>query len=443
MLVRLSRQIHDRMRVHLNAEPTEQVGFLFMRGTADEMTVEDYHGVPRADLVDPSPFHAEVAEEAQARILMEASRRQLCLGEVHSHPRSTSGTAFSGSDLSGFSEFVPHVFWRTRQHAYAAFVFGVDEFDSLAWRDSSRAPSGSATIDVGGRLIKPTGLTWKALEARARSTRERFIRQELLFGREGQAALHGTSVGVVGLGGLGVHVVQQLAYLGIGRFVLVDADLCDQTNLNRLIGATETDIGRSKAVIAERLIRAIAPEAGVSAVETAFPSALSQASLASCSVIFGCVDNDRARLALLDYCCQRRIPYLDLATDAENGFGGRLVFSGIGAGCLFCLGELDQKEMWHTGSTEAQRNEDRRIYGVSSSALDSSGPAVISINGVVASLAVTEFLAFVTGLRIPQPYLNYRGGLGIVTRGERPGLSHCYYCEDRWNESACGLDVRA
>lgn len=53
---------------------------------------------------------------------------------------------------------------------------------------------------------------------------ERFDRQILLFGEEGQEKLAAATVAIVGVGGLGSHVVQQLAYLGIRRFLLVDGE---------------------------------------------------------------------------------------------------------------------------------------------------------------------------------------------------------------------------
>jgi molybdopterin/thiamine biosynthesis adenylyltransferase len=355
---------------------------------------------------------------------------------VHSHPVSSHRAAFSESDLLGFSDFVPHVYWRLRERAYVALVMTPTDFDSLVWRESPDAPAGFARIAVDDKILDPTELTWRLLGERKDFERQRFARQEHLLGHAGQERLRNISVGIIGVGGLGSHVVQQLAFVGVRCFVLIDGDRCERTNLNRLIGAVETDIGRPKTAIAERMIRAVESRARVTTIDTGFPSPLSQALLASCAIIFGCVDNDKARLDLLEYSCGRRIPYLDLASDAERGVGGRIVFTGLGHGCLFCRGELDQREIWLSGATKDQRREDQRIYGISRDALADVGPAIVSVNGVVASLAVTEFLAFVTGLRSPQPHLNYRGDLGIVTKGERPTLEACYYCGDRWNAAA-------
>jgi proteasome lid subunit RPN8/RPN11 len=436
MLVRFSPSLYARMVAHLRAEPTEQVGFLLMRKAADDFVVEDYHGVSKAGLVEPSAFHAEVSEEEQSSVFVEASRRGLSLGEVHSHPGSGHRAAFSSSDLLGFSDFVPYVCWRLRQQDYIALVFAASSFDSLFWHQSAETPAGTARIAIGDRILEPTAESWRLLQERVNLERERFARQEHLLGELGQRHLRNVVVGIVGAGGLGSHVVQQLALLGVRYYVLVDADICQRTNLNRLVGAVETDVGKLKISIAERMIRGIEANARVTEIDTAFPSSLANASLANCGIIFGCVDDDRARLALLEYCCSRGIPYIDLASDAECGIGGRVVFSGLGRGCLFCRGELDQREIWLAGATREQRREDQSIYGVSRGALEGIGPAIVSVNGVVASLGVTEFLAFVTGLRAPQAHLNYRGELGIVTKAERPAVEACYYCHDLWSTRA-------
>jgi len=75
-----------------------------------------------------------------------------------------------------------------------------------------------------------------------------------------------------------------------------------------------------------------------------------------------------------------------------------------------------------------QREADRRIYGVDRNTLAGTGPAVVSINGVVASLAVTEFMVLVTGLRKPVGQLTYRADLGVVRASLDLPSPGCYYC---------------
>ena len=62
--------------------------------------------------------------------------------------------------------------------------------------------------------------------------------------------VNGVRVGVVGAGGTGSAVIEQLARLGVGELVIFDDDTIDETNLTRIHGATVADVGRAKAELA-------------------------------------------------------------------------------------------------------------------------------------------------------------------------------------------------
>lgn len=91
-------------------------------------------------------------------------------------------------------------------------------------------------------------------------------RQIRAFGEDGQRAIQALRVGFVGLGGTGSVAAQQLAHLGVRRFLLLDPDALDDTSLNRVVGATPRDVGGAKVLVAKRTIRRIAPDAAVEAI---------------------------------------------------------------------------------------------------------------------------------------------------------------------------------
>lgn len=263
----------------------------------------------------------------------------------------------------------------------------------------------------------------------------RYSRQVLLFGQEGQERLASRRVAIMGLGGLGAHVAQQVAYLGVRRFVLADDDLVTDSSLNRLIGATDADVTAktTKVVAAERQIRTIQPTAEITAIPKPLEAEEVHAALGGVDIVVGCLDDDLARLHLLERASDLGIPHLDLATDTGEGYyGGRLLFAAGGNGCLSCRDELDQGELTRAAMDDEQRDAHDRSYGMPHSQLDQTGPSVISLNGVVASLGVTEFMVWATGLRQPKLHLVYRGDLGIVTENVDTPRPDCYYCT-RWN----------
>ncbi len=262
----------------------------------------------------------------------------------------------------------------------------------------------------------------------------RYHRQELLFGAEGQEKIDRPRIAIVGLGGLGSHVAQQLAHLGVRSFVLVDNDKVSPSSLNRLVGSVVGDATakRLKIEVGRRMILSIQPDATVVRVPANVISAEAYDLLRQVDFVFGCMDNDPSRLLLNEVCQAYERPYFDLASDVnpeDRSFGGRILYSD-GNACVVCKDLLNQTSVRAAFSSQAQREEDERIYGVSGQVLEDVGPSVVSLNGIIASLAVTEFMVEVTGLRQANLYVEYRGELGVVFRDSKSTASDCYYCKN-------------
>ena len=92
---------------------------------------------------------------------------------------------------------------------------------------------------------------------------EGFSREERLIGKENLEKLNKSKVAVFGIGGVGSFVVEGLARAGIGKFLLVDNDTVDITNINRQIHANITTIGKNKVDVMKERILNINPQAEV------------------------------------------------------------------------------------------------------------------------------------------------------------------------------------
>jgi len=267
---------------------------------------------------------------------------------------------------------------------------------------------------------------------------ERYSRNEGLFGADGQRRIRETKVAIVGLGGLGSHVGQQLAYLGVRDYGLIDFDIVTDSSLNRLVGAQDADVERQtkKVAVTEGMIKSITPDAAVAPLDARITDARTEDVIAGADVVFGCLDRDLARLQLTDLCARYGRTLFDLASDVtnENGevhYGGRVVLCD-GNRCLVCLAMLDQQEMARDSMSPDQREAHDRIYGVRRRALGDTGPMVVSINGAVASIAVTEFMALVTGLRVPFTNLRYYADRQLIRQSADQAAPDCYYCNGIW-----------
>ncbi|GAA0950576.1 hypothetical protein GCM10009554_50690 [Kribbella koreensis] len=273
----------------------------------------------------------------------------------------------------------------------------------------------------------------------------RYDRQVRLFGAEGQARIRAAHVVLFGTGGNGSHVVQQLAYAGVRHWTLVEFDTADDTNLNRLVGAGPDDVGTAKIDIAKRMVLALHPDADMTLIrgglgepdqQDQIVEALSRATLA-----IGCFDLEVPRVEAVKLCSRAGVSYLDLATEivpsddgADPVYGGRTVFSHDGKGCLVCLGIIDPAELAREQMPAEQRAERDRLYGLNPDEVGDSGPSVVTINGVVASLACTEALMFLTELREPARQLTYLGQNSVVRKNLTVGPGDCLYCY-QWRAS--------
>jgi molybdopterin/thiamine biosynthesis adenylyltransferase len=263
---------------------------------------------------------------------------------------------------------------------------------------------------------------------------ERFSRQVLVFGEEGQKKLLAAKVGIIGIGGIGSQIVQCLAYLGVQDFLIVDDDIVERSNLNRLVGAFPADAEekRSKVDVGERTIMQINPEAKVEKLAVNLRDDNTLNALTAEDYLFGCVDNDAGRLILTELSAAFEIPLIDSAAEIypEEGqvreFGGRVIIARPGDFCALCANQIDLKAAKIELESPPEREfRKKHGYGLGTRVIS---PAVISLNGIVANLAVTEFLMLLTDMRRANRMVFYKGMRGIVTVSTDEKKNDCIIC---------------
>jgi molybdopterin-synthase adenylyltransferase len=262
---------------------------------------------------------------------------------------------------------------------------------------------------------------------------DRFDRSIRLFGAEGQSKIGAVRLGVVGCGGLGSFGTLEAAYLGVRDFVLIDPDVVTASSLNRLVGAAPADVEAKtpKVEVGSRVIRTVDPHASIEVIAEPFQSGRARAALSGRSLVLASLDDDLARLQLAQFLSEWSIPSFDLATEISRDgkvYGGRVTFAEPGRRCVYCLGELDKEEMALASLSREQRRARDASYGVGQDALGATGASVVSLNGVVASLALTELMVLVTGLRAPALTLRYLAHEGQVHVRRAEPTGPCVIC---------------
>jgi molybdopterin/thiamine biosynthesis adenylyltransferase len=274
---------------------------------------------------------------------------------------------------------------------------------------------------------------------------DRFERQIPFLTAEGQARLGRARVVIVGVGGLGSHVVQQLAYSGVVNLSLVDGDRVAKSNLNRLVTATPADIGQLKVDVLQRLVQILHPGADVRVVPDELRSHAAFAALKAADYVVGCVDDDGPRFLLTQLAAAYEKPYLDLSSELgedHTSYGGKLVYSRPGEGCLQCRDLLDPREIRAWLETPEEKRTRDRIYG-QQAADDGSGPSVVALNGVVASIGVMELMLEIAGIRTAVDYRKYWGvrALVVAPTNSAPSPTTCRICgEVRGQGDAADLE---
>ena len=240
-----------------------------------------------------------------------------------------------------------------------------------------------------------------------------FSRQSFL-GTRSEEILANTRVAIIGLGGGGSHVAQQLAHIGVGEIRLLDPDKIDASNLNRLVGATESDVKkkRAKVEIAKRTITGVRPWIQAPTAEKKWQEA--DHLVKDSHVIFGCLDGYQQR-DYLDAAARRFcIPYIDIGMDvtqvAPSSFAvaGQMIMTRPDGPCMRCLGFI----------TDERVNAEENRYGDAG-----INPQVVWTNGTLASLAVGAFVKLLTPwFPVSESYawLELDGNAQTVTPSKQP-----------------------
>lgn len=115
---------------------------------------------------------------------------------------------------------------------------------------------------------------------------------------------------VVGCGGLGGHIIDMLARIGIGSLRVVDGDVFEATNLNRQLLSQVPLLGVSKAKAAADHVARVNPQVQVDAVCDYLGEENADALVEDCDIVLDALDNIASRKILAAACERAGIPYV-------------------------------------------------------------------------------------------------------------------------------------
>lgn len=233
---------------------------------------------------------------------------------------------------------------------------------------------------------------------------EFFDRQIRAFGDDIQRTLQKLKIGIVGAGGTGSAIAEQLIRLGVGEIHIFDGQQFELSNINRVYGSNTTDKKRNKVEIIERL----AHEIGIGTKIKPFDKPITYASISkelrNCDVIFGCTDDELGRSILCRIATYYIIPIFDMGVKVNSNEGiilsidGRVTTLLPNVACLFCRDRIGtamiESESLEIVDPEMAMAKRKNGYIPE---LPNTAPAVIPFTTAIASMAITEFLHRLTG----------------------------------------------
>lgn len=147
-----------------------------------------------------------------------------------------------------------------------------------------------------------------------------FARNQGALSLEQQQTLKTSHVAVIGCGGLGGYVIEQLVRIGVGNLSLFDPDIFTSSNCNRQLNALMDTLGRNKAKTAAFRSNAIHAQCSVAPYPEDFRTSFAANHLQP-DVFMDCLDDDKARKDLADLGNRLRVPVVH---GAVNGWYGQV-----------------------------------------------------------------------------------------------------------------------
>jgi molybdopterin/thiamine biosynthesis adenylyltransferase len=367
---------------------------VFLCGTADlgteiHLIVREFIPVPPELYQERNAFHLEISPQFYNSVVDWCLKGGWVPVIVHSHP--AGGVAhYSPSDDFGEGKLLPVLQSLLPNKTVSSLVVTPQSALGRTWSGDDFLTFDEIRI-VG---IRSQTLNSKEQQQSPEAPDQVFDRQIRAFGQEGQRVIQSLKIGIVGVGGTGSAVAEQIARLGFRDITIIDQDKIEESNVSRVYGSTTKDVGKPKTDVIGKHLRELG-----AAVRAIPGNAIEQSVLLKLRdrhVIVSCVDNDRTRAILNKLAHQYLIPLIDIGVrlDARNGTvkaaAGRMSIVGPGMTCLRCSHHLNPDRIMAESMPKSRRKElakEGYILGV-----DDPTPAVISLNTTLAGLAVTGLL---------------------------------------------------
>lgn len=390
--------------------PLECAGVLLARrvevGAMVRLLSRSLHWVPQPAYREQSPHHMLIHSEGYVGALGAAEADGAVPIWFHTHPGEAGVPLPSKHDRQVDRDIGDLFQLRSGSGFYATLI--------ASPRGEGFVFSGEVTPEVGHATpidrVWIAGERWRLLQSfaqRPAAPAAIFDRSVRAFGPDIQRVLGELRIAIVGTGGTGSAVAEQLVRLGVRHLLLIDNDTLSESNVTRVYGSTPQDVGQPKVDVLRTHLTRIAPDLVSSTIQGMVTEKPVAKALRASDVVFGCTDDNAGRLILSRLGTFLLTPVIDvgvlLSSDRAGvltGIDGRVTTLTPGAGCLVCRNRVDMAR----AAAEMRTPEERQRLADEgyAPALGQVEPAVVAFTTAVAAAAVNELLDRLIGYGPPE-----------------------------------------
>lgn len=393
--------------------------------------------VPDEDIISHSSQYITWKTDSFVQALKQAQDKGLTVALVHSHPGGFA--AFSDQDDSNEPDLVQLAHNRNGDttRLLSLVLTSSGNLIGRCWLNPQEHQPLHLISSVGNRI---------QLNYAGRGEGESpavFHRQSLAFGQALTQDLSMLRVGVVGCGGTGSAVAMLLPKLGIRQITLFDKDGVEESNLNRLHGATWDDAQeqRPKVEVVARSLTVLGIGVEVRSYQSWIGDPQCRDALKACDVVFSCTDDHAGRLMLNRFAYFYLTPVFDVGLAIEvsssdppeiKALDGRVTTLLPGHPCLLCREIIDPVTARDETLKREQPDEyERRKLEAYVIGEGNPSPAVVLFTTDVAIMALEELVHRVQGFRGADGAIAQRCRRYHLVEDRRQGAridEHCPIC---------------
>lgn len=326
---------------------------------------------------------------------------------IHSHPKGYG--RFSEIDDLNDRELFPSVCnWFDDNRPNGSAIMLSNGAINARTVDAHGKFANLATISVVGNNIR----LWKQDEKKKQTAYQSKLTQT--FGKGTLELLRNMRVGVIGCSGTGSIIIELLVRNCVGELVIVDNDILEEKNLNRIINSTMNAASKKqpKVLAIKQAIRAMGMGTEVKALQGLTDSPDVVEALVDCDVIFGCVDSAFGRYHLDCLASAYLIPYFDVGVDIDADGKGSITSADAVShyihpegGSLLSRGAytMEQVTAENWQRKDPSYYQEQRVAGYLA-AVGEEQPAVMSVNMQAACMAFNDFMARIHTYRFDDNY---------------------------------------